>query len=90
MRQKSIATVPLMQVEKKSLELGEVKRRHLLVEDKMEEQKKILVMKLEEVLYIEVIAFNSFSISVSLLYQTTSLCNPLTIVQTSPAALTAI
>jgi hypothetical protein len=26
-----------------------VKRRHQLVEDKMEEQKKILVMKLEEV-----------------------------------------
>jgi hypothetical protein len=56
-----------LQVEKKSLELGEVKRRHLLVEDKMEEQKKILIMKLEEVLYIIVIAF--FSISVFLLYQ---------------------
>jgi hypothetical protein len=39
-----------------------VKRRHQLVEDKMEEQKKILVMKLEEVVYIVVI-----SISVSLL-----------------------
>jgi len=37
-----------MQVEKKSLELEEVKRKNLVVEDKMEEQKKILVMKLEE------------------------------------------
>ncbi len=38
-----------MQVEKKSLELGELKRLNLQVEDKMEEQKKVLMMKLEEV-----------------------------------------
>jgi hypothetical protein len=38
-----------MQVDKKLAELSEVKRRNLLVQDKMEEQKKILTMKLEEV-----------------------------------------
>jgi len=37
------------QAEKKSLELEEVRRKNLLVVDKIEEQKKMLIMKLEEV-----------------------------------------
>jgi hypothetical protein len=36
-------------VDKKLEELGDMKRKNLLVQDKMEEQKKILIMKLEEV-----------------------------------------
>ena len=38
-----------LQVDKKTEELGDLKRRNLLVEDKIEEQKKILMMKMEEV-----------------------------------------